>query len=76
MELCDMLSLRHMNIMFKIDPADDNFVAYQNIVDTKTMDAMKSIIGNFTPLTDLTYTQSMLAELTSAFVKYLPVPYK
>eukprot|EP00957_Ditylum_brightwellii_P055121 4177725-Ditylum_brightwellii.AAC.1 len=60
----------------RIDPADNNFVAFQNIVDTKIMDALKSIIGNFTPLTDPTYTQGMLAELTPAFMKYLPVPYK
>eukprot|EP00957_Ditylum_brightwellii_P113055 8620984-Ditylum_brightwellii.AAC.1 len=41
----------------KIDPADDNFVAFQNIVNTETMDGM-------------------LAELTLAFMKYFPVPYK
>eukprot|EP00957_Ditylum_brightwellii_P171191 13032409-Ditylum_brightwellii.AAC.1 len=40
------------------------------------MDAMKSIVGKFTPLTDPTYTQGMLVKLTSSFVKYLPVPYK
>eukprot|EP00957_Ditylum_brightwellii_P098633 7513593-Ditylum_brightwellii.AAC.1 len=60
----------------KIDPADDNVVAFQKIVDTKTMDAMKLILGNVSPLTDPTDTQGMLAKLTSAFMKYLPVLYK
>eukprot|EP00957_Ditylum_brightwellii_P067428 5118372-Ditylum_brightwellii.AAC.1 len=70
------ISNDHLFCSLKIDPADDNFIAFQNIVDTKTMGAMKLIIGNFTPLTDPTYTQGMLSELTSAFVKYLPVAYK